>query len=44
MKRKLKKILVMLILFMAGITGLFASDGVAIDTGATAWMHLEFMG
>jgi ammonium transporter, Amt family len=38
MKLKWKKILVVLILFSTGITGLFASDGVAIDTGATAWM------
>jgi Amt family ammonium transporter len=38
MKLKWKKILVVLILFLPGITGLYASDGVAIDTGATAWM------
>src|SRR5512137_288340 len=38
MKLKWKKILVILILFSTGITGLFASDGVPIDTGATAWM------
>ncbi|MCX6262120.1 MAG: ammonium transporter, partial [Bacteroidia bacterium] len=38
MKLKWKKILVILILFLPGITGLYASDGVAIDTGATAWM------
>lgn len=38
MKLKLKRILFVLILFFAGFTGLFASDGVAIDTGATAWM------
>ena len=38
MKLKLKKILFILILFFTGITGLSASDGVAIDTGATAWM------
>jgi Amt family ammonium transporter len=38
MKLKLKRILVMLILFLTGITCLSASDGVAIDTGATAWM------
>src|SRR5512137_1415234 len=38
MKLKWKKILFILVLFFAGFTGLFASEGVAIDTGATAWM------
>jgi Amt family ammonium transporter len=38
MKLKWKKILVILILFSTGITSLFASNGVVIDTGATAWM------
>jgi Amt family ammonium transporter len=38
MKLKWKKILVILILFSTRMTGLFASDGAGIDTGATAWM------
>jgi Amt family ammonium transporter len=38
MKLKLKRILVLLIFLFAGLTGLNASDGTVIDTGATAWM------
>src|SRR5665647_83424 len=38
MKKGLKKPLMMLILLFAGITGLYASDGTPIDSGATAWM------
>lgn len=38
MKLKLKKILFLLIFLFAGLTGLYASDGKAIDSGATAWM------
>ena len=38
MKLKWKKILVILILFLAGTPGLFAAGGAAIDSGATAWM------
>jgi Amt family ammonium transporter len=33
-----KKIVVFLMLSVAGISGLYASDGTAIDSGATAWM------
>jgi len=38
MSLKLKKILMFLILSFFGITGLYAADGVTIDSGATAWM------
>ncbi len=38
MKKSLKKILVMLALFSLSFTGLLASDGTKIDSGATAWM------
>ncbi len=38
MKLKWKKILVILILFLAGTPGLIAAGGAAIDSGATAWM------
>jgi len=38
MKSGWKKSLLMLIIFFAGMTGLYASDGAVIDTGATAWM------
>lgn len=38
MKSKLKRILLILIIIFGGTTGAFASDGTAIDTGATAWM------
>src|SRR4030043_2289145 len=38
MKLKWKKVLVILILFLAETPGLYASDGKEIDTGATAWM------
>lgn len=38
MKLKWKKVLVILILFLAGTPGLFAAGGAAIDSGATAWM------
>jgi Amt family ammonium transporter len=38
MKLKLKRILFLLIFLFAGLTGLNASDGTAIDSGATAWM------
>ena len=38
MKPKLKRILFLLIFLFAGLTGLNASDGTAIDSGATAWM------
>jgi ammonium transporter, Amt family len=33
-----KRSLLMLMLTFGGITGLYASDGTVIDTGATAWM------
>ena len=33
-----KRSLLMLIFIFSGITGLYASDGAVIDTGATAWM------
>jgi len=33
-----KRSLVLLVLLLAGTTGVYASDGAAIDTGATAWM------
>ncbi len=38
MKKRLKKSMVILILLFMSITGLIASDGTEIDTGATAWM------
>ena len=38
MKKKIKRLLLTLILFSAGATVAMASDGVEIDTGATAWM------
>jgi ammonium transporter, Amt family len=38
MKSGWKKSLLMLVLVFAGMTGLYASDGAVIDTGATAWM------
>jgi Amt family ammonium transporter len=38
MKMKRKKILVTAGLLFAGSAGLYASEGVQIDTGATAWM------
>jgi ammonium transporter, Amt family len=38
MKLKWKRILFMLAFLLTGITGLFASDGAKIDSGATAWM------
>ncbi len=37
-KSRWKRSLLMLMLTFAGITGLYASDGTVIDTGATAWM------
>ena len=36
--RKFWKRLVAIIIFIPGLTGLFAGDGQAIDSGATAWM------
>lgn len=38
MKLKWKRILFIVVFLLAGITGLFASDGAKIDSGATAWM------
>lgn len=38
MKTMRKKLLLMMILMFVGITGLFASDGTQVDSGATAWM------
>jgi ammonium transporter, Amt family len=38
MKLKRKRIIFMLIFLMTGLTGLLASDGTKIDSGATAWM------
>jgi len=38
MNVKLKKILLTLLLLITCSAGVFASDGTAIDTGATAWM------
>lgn len=38
MKKKLRKILLIIVFIFSGLTGLYASDGAAIDTGATAWM------
>ena len=37
-KSVLKRSLLVLILLIFSLTGLYASDGAAIDTGATAWM------
>jgi ammonium transporter, Amt family len=37
-KARWKRSLLMLVLTFAGVTGLYASDGTVIDTGATAWM------
>ncbi len=38
MKKRLKKSLLILVLLFISITGLMASDGTEIDSGATAWM------
>src|SRR4030043_2186330 len=38
MKLKWKKVLVILILFLAETPGLIAAGGASIDSGATAWM------
>jgi len=38
MKKKLRKILLVIVFIFSGLPGLYASDGAAIDTGATAWM------
>lgn len=38
MKKRLKKSLLVLVLMFVSITGLIASDGTEIDSGATAWM------
>jgi Amt family ammonium transporter len=38
MKLRSKRSLLILAFFFTGLTGLFAADGTAIDTGATAWM------
>jgi len=38
MKKRLKKSLLVLVLLIVSITGLIASDGTEIDSGATAWM------
>ena len=38
MKKRLKKSLLILLLFFIGMKGLIASDGTEIDSGATAWM------
>ena len=38
MKSGWKKSLLMIMLIFTGMTGLYAADGAAIDTGATAWM------
>lgn len=38
MKTRWKRIVMFLMLSLAGISGLYASDGTAIDSGATAWM------
>jgi ammonium transporter, Amt family len=38
MKKRLKKSLLVLVLLFVSITGLIASDGTEIDSGATAWM------
>jgi ammonium transporter, Amt family len=38
MKLKWKRSLFMVLFVFAGLTGVYAADGKAIDTGATAWM------
>jgi Amt family ammonium transporter len=38
MKKRMKKSLLILVLMFVSITGLIASDGTEIDSGATAWM------
>ena len=38
MKKRLKKSMLILVLLFVSITGLIASDGTEIDSGATAWM------
>jgi len=38
MKIKWKRSLALLVLMFTGFTGLYAADGTAIDSGATAWM------
>jgi ammonium transporter, Amt family len=38
MKKKFRKVILMLLFMFVSITGLFASDGKSIDSGATAWM------
>ena len=38
MKKRWKRILLSLTFLFVGFTGLYASDGFKIDTGATAWM------
>ncbi|MGA1977356.1 MAG: ammonium transporter [Bacteroidales bacterium] len=38
MKKKLKKTFLVLLLLFVNLTGLLASDGKSIDSGATAWM------
>jgi ammonium transporter, Amt family len=38
MKKRLKKSMLILVLLFVRITGLIASDGTEIDSGATAWM------
>jgi ammonium transporter len=38
MKKKLKKIFLVLLFLFINLTGLFASDGKGVDSGATAWM------
>ncbi len=38
MKFNWKRALILLVLFFAGTTGLYAADDTPIDTGATAWM------
>jgi len=38
MKILSKKFLFLMVLFLSGTSGLYAADGVAIDSGATAWM------
>ncbi len=38
MKKRLKKSLLILVLLFVSLTGLIASEGTEIDSGATAWM------
>jgi Amt family ammonium transporter len=38
MNSKVKRPLALVLLLITGISGLYAAEGVAIDTGATAWM------